>query len=42
VVNIYFGPTVVARVGLDLYRYRDAAGTYQSARELKVSWQANF
>ena len=42
VINLYFSPTVVARVGVDLYRYRDAAGTFQSARELKVSWQANF
>lgn len=42
VINVYFGPTVVARVGLDYYRYRDAAGTFRSARELKVSWQANF
>lgn len=41
-LNIYFGPAVVARVALDLYSYRAAAGTTQSARELKVSWQANF
>lgn len=42
VVNIYFGATVVARVGLDWYRYRDAAGATRSAREFKISWQANF
>ena len=41
-INLYFAPTVVARVGVDLYRYRDATGTWQAARELKVSWQANF
>lgn len=41
-ISVYFGPTVVARVALDLYSYRDAAGTTRSARELKISWQANF
>ncbi|HEX9703702.1 MAG TPA: porin [Gemmatimonadales bacterium] len=42
VLNVYFGATVVARVGLDFYTYKDAAGTSRSAREFKVSWQANF
>jgi hypothetical protein len=42
VLNVYFGNTVVLRAGLDLYRYKDAAGASQSAREFKVSWQANF
>lgn len=41
-LNLYFGTTVVARVALDLYRYRTAAGTNQTAREFKISWQANF
>jgi hypothetical protein len=41
-ISIYFAASVVARVGLDYYRYRDAAGTTQSAREFKISWQANF
>jgi hypothetical protein len=41
VLNVYFGNTVVLRAGLDLYSYKTAAGT-QSAREFKVSWQANF
>jgi len=41
-ISVYFGPTVVARAALDMYRYRDAAGTNRSARELKISWQANF
>ena len=42
VLNIYFGATVVLRAGVDLYSYKDAAGASQSAREFKVSWQANF
>ena len=42
VLNIYFGNTVVLRAGFDLYKYKDAAGASQSAREVKVSWQANF
>lgn len=42
VLNVYFGNTVVLRAGIDLYRYKDAAGASQSAREVKVSWQANF
>jgi len=42
VLNVYFGNTVVLRAGLDLYRYKDAAGASQSAREARVSWQANF
>jgi hypothetical protein len=41
-VSLYFGATVVARAALDLYRYRDATGTIQSAHEFKISWQANF
>jgi phosphate-selective porin O/P len=41
VLNVYFGNTVALRAGLDLYSYKTAAGT-QSAREFKVSWQANF
>ncbi len=41
-VNVYFGNTVVLRAGIDLYRYKDATGASQSAREVKVSWQANF
>lgn len=42
VLNVYFGNTVVLRAGLDIYRYKNAAGASQSAREIKVSWQANF
>ncbi|MGH7701302.1 MAG: porin [Gemmatimonadales bacterium] len=42
VLNVYFASTVVLRAGLDFYRYKDAAGESRSARELKVSWQANF
>jgi hypothetical protein len=42
VLNVYFGNTVVLRAGLDLYKYKDATGASQSAREVKVSWQANF
>jgi len=42
VLNVYFGNTVVLRAGLDLYKYKDAAGASQSAREVRVSWQANF
>jgi hypothetical protein len=42
VLNVYFGNTVVLRAGIDLYRYKNAAGASQSAREVKVSWQANF
>jgi hypothetical protein len=42
VLNVYFGNTVVLRAGFDIYRYKDAAGGSQSAREVKVSWQANF
>jgi hypothetical protein len=42
VLNVYFGNTVVLRAGIDLYRYKDATGASQSAREVKVSWQANF
>jgi hypothetical protein len=42
VLNVYFGATVVLRAGLDFYRYKDAAGESRSAREFKVSWQANF
>jgi hypothetical protein len=33
---------VVLRAGIDLYKYKNAAGASQSAREVKVSWQANF
>jgi hypothetical protein len=42
VLNVYFGSTVVLRAGVDLYSYKDGTGESQSARELKVSWQANF
>jgi hypothetical protein len=42
VLNIYFANTVVLRAGIDLYSYKDATGTSRSAREIKVSWQANF
>jgi hypothetical protein len=42
VVNVYFGNTVVLRAGVDLYHYTDAAGDGHTAREFKVSWQANF
>ena len=42
VLNVYFGNTVVLRAGFDIYRYKDAAGASQSAREVKLSWQANF
>jgi hypothetical protein len=41
-VSVYFGATVIARIAVDWFRYRDAAGDWRSARELKVSWQANF
>jgi phosphate-selective porin O/P len=41
VLNVYFANTVVLRAGLDIYRYRDA-GANRSAREFKISWQANF
>ncbi|MGH7751239.1 MAG: porin [Gemmatimonadales bacterium] len=40
-LNVYFANTVVLRAALDLYRYRDA-GSNRSAREFKISWQANF
>jgi hypothetical protein len=42
VLNVYFGTTVVLRAGVDLYSYKDAGGESRSAREFKVSWQANF
>ncbi len=42
VLNVYFSPTTVMRVGIDLYAYRDAAGAGRSARAFRVSWQANF
>ena len=42
VLNIYFGNTVVLRAGYDFYSYKDATGASQSAREFKISWQANF
>jgi len=42
VINVYFGNTVVLRAGLDFYSYTDAAGDGHTAREFKVSWQANF
>ena len=42
VLNIYFGATVIWRTALDWYRYRDAAGATHTAREFKISWQANF
>lgn len=42
VLNVYFGNTVILRAGVDLYRYKNAAGASQNAREVKVSWQANF
>jgi len=42
VVSVHFGPTVLVRIGLDWYRYKDAAGAGHTAREFKVSWQANF
>ncbi|MGH7531388.1 MAG: porin [Gemmatimonadales bacterium] len=41
-LSVYFANTVVLRAGFDFYAYKDAAGDSQSARELKVSWQANF
>jgi len=41
-VNVHFTNTVILRAGLDFYRYTDTAGTSRSAREVKVSWQANF
>ena len=40
-LNVYFASTVVLRVAFDWYRYRDA-GTSRTAREFKMSWQANF
>ena len=42
VLNVYFANSVVLRAGLDFYSYKDATGTSRSAREIKVSWQANF
>ena len=41
-INVHFTNTVILRAGLDFYRYKDGAGTSRSAREVKVSWQANF
>ncbi|HXV86583.1 MAG TPA: porin, partial [Gemmatimonadales bacterium] len=40
--SLYFGPTTILRVGLDLYRYGSLPGLAHVAREFKVSWQANF
>lgn len=43
VLNLYFANSVQLRAGIDLYFYKDAnTGASQSARELKLGWQANF
>lgn len=42
VFNVSFTGTVVARAGVDWYRYTDAAGASRTAWEFKLSWQANF
>ncbi len=42
VLNVHLSQTTVVRAGLDLYRYRDAAGATQSLRAFRVSWQTNF
>jgi hypothetical protein len=39
---VHFTQTTAVRVGLDLFRYQDAAGASQSVRALRVSWQSNF
>ncbi|MDP3775424.1 MAG: porin [Gemmatimonadales bacterium] len=42
VLNVYFAQTMVLRAGLDLYRYKDAAGASRSFHAFRLSWQANF
>lgn len=41
-VSVYFANSVALRAGFDVYAYKDATGASRSAREFKVSWQANF
>ena len=41
-VTVHFSQTTALRVGLDLHRYKDAAGASQSVRAFRVSWQSNF
>lgn len=41
-VNVYFANTVVLRAALDVYRYDEPTGESRTAREFKISWQANF
>lgn len=41
-ISLHFSQTTVMRVGLDFYRYRDAAGAARSVRAFRVSWQSNF
>lgn len=40
-VNVYFANSVILRTALDWYQY-EVGGTSFTARELKISWQANF
>jgi hypothetical protein len=42
VLNIYFSQTTVLRAGMDLYSYKLADGSSQSARAVRLSWQSNF
>jgi hypothetical protein len=41
-VNVYFANTVVLRAAVDVYRYDEPTGESRTAREFKISWQANF
>lgn len=41
VLNVHFTRTTIMRVGLDLYRYREADETFW-ARQFTIQWQANF
>jgi phosphate-selective porin O/P len=41
-LSVYFNQTTILRLGLDLYRYRDAAGASQTATAFRAQWQANF
>jgi len=42
VVSFHFTNTTIMRAGVDFYRYTDASGQGRTAREFKISWQANF
>jgi hypothetical protein len=41
-LSVHFTQTTIMRAGVDLYRYRDAAGAERSATAFRLSWQANF